>query len=140
MINYRDAEYGPYKSVGVEFERILEEALNQQSDIVSVNMSALIMLKDDILAAIENLARGMMPQTEGPITVSRFKQRYKFQLVNGYHRAVLAILAGKQTMLARVEGNATWQEPSAADTFTPDWTKRFKGLENFAEIYLLKRI
>ena len=123
----------------IRFNNILNEILEHQSDVISVDLSKLIMVKDEIQAAVDNLARGLLPQTEGPILVSRIGNEDEFQLINGYHRAVVAMLANKKHMMAKIDGQADWQQPEE-EVFRPDWTKRFKGLEDFIEVYQLKRL
>lgn len=124
----------------VRFNTILNEIFDHQSDVISVDLSKLVMTKDEIKAAVDNLVRGLLPQTEGPILVSRIGDEDRYQLINGYHRVVVAILADQKYMMAKIDGQADWQQPEIEEIYRPDWTKRYKGLEDFVEVYQLKHL
>lgn len=123
------------------FDKILDAVyLEQEKGNITLDISELIMTKSEISAAVDNLSRGHMPQTDGPVTVGYLESLDKYQLLNGYHRIVLAILSGRRTILAHVDGTVTWDQPPKDDIYIPVWSERFKGMDEFIELYLLKRL
>ena len=64
----------------------------------------------------------------------------KFELVNGYHRLVEYLIRGEREVPVKVSGNAEWKPPGKMDLFKPNWNERYFGMEDFIEIYQLKRL
>ena len=103
-------------------------------------IGSLLLTKEEIQAAVDNLSRGLPSMTEGPLEVNYHPAIDKFQLTNGYHRLVEALMSGQSEVKVQNTGQATWKPPSHDDIYKPDWSARYYGMGNFIEDYLLRRI
>ena len=109
------------------------------SDVVRLPIDSLIMRKSELEAAISNISRGYPAVTEGPVEVAYLKRSRRYELVNGYHRMVGYLLAGETSVLAKVS-EGTWKLPPMSDRFVFQPELPFKGLEDFTEPYMLRRL
>lgn len=105
-----------------------------------IPIQKLLISKDEIVSAVGNLHRGYPSMTQGPLEVAYHPKQKKLQLVNGYHRLVEALLRGETEVTVQVKEIADWGIPPRNTLYTPDYSARFKGLEEFNEVYELKRI
>jgi hypothetical protein len=102
-------------------------------------IDSLIMTQDELLAAAENIARGYPAVTEGPLEVAYLPKSRRYQLTNGYHRMVEYLLSGKTSVPVKVtEGE--WNLPPIKGRFKFRPDLKYKGLEDFIEPYLLRRL
>jgi hypothetical protein len=69
-------------------------------------------------------------------------QPERYQLVNGYHRVVEAMVRGETEIQTMIEDEDTtgWMKPSPNDLFQFDWDLPYRGMENFIEPYQLRRL
>ena len=105
-----------------------------------IPIGQLLMTKEEIAAAVDNLSRGLPSVTQGPLEVRYHEAQKRYQLVNGYHRLVETLMRGQSDVQVMNTGPAEWRFPSPNELFVPDWDEEYYGMENFIEIYLLKRI
>lgn len=105
-----------------------------------IPIQKLLIRKDDVVAAVGNLHRGYPSMTQGPLEVAYHPKQKRYELVNGYHRLVEALLRGETEVTVQVKEIAEWGIPPRNTLYTPDYSARFKGLEEFNEVYELKRI
>ncbi len=107
-------------------------------------ISSLIMTKEELSQAIDNISRGYPSQTEGPVEVvyRTEMQPERYQLVQGYHRMVEAIVRGETEIqvMKLNEDTSKWMVPKPNDLFQFDWDLPYRGLENFIEPYMLRRL
>ena len=101
-------------------------------------IAAIVMTKDELQQAVENITRGYPAMTTGPVEVAILKSR-RYQLVNGYHRMVQFLLNGQEDVVANIV-KGEWRLPSKNERFVFKPDLPFKGLEDFIEPYLLKRL
>ena len=99
----------------------------------------LLMTKEEISDAVSNLSRGLPSMTPGPLEVYHHKSVDRYQLTNGYHRVVEALMNGERMVPINSQGPATWEVPTSG-VFTPDFNSEFFGMEDFIEYYELKRL
>jgi len=100
----------------------------------------LILTKQEIAQAVSNLARGMPSQTTGPLLVMLHKAKNKYQLVNGYHRVVEALMRGEDSVIIKNTGIANWKLPKTNELFIPDFNQKYFGMEEFIEHYELRNL
>ena len=108
--------------------------------IKTIPIASLIMTKEEIAAAVSNIARGHPAVAEGPVEVVDMGEG-QYQLVNGYHRLIAVMLRGGLSALATVNvsrGVKPWGMPSDRFEFVPELP--YKGLEEIIEPYILKRL
>ena len=105
-----------------------------------IEIEDLILTKDEIEAAVSNLSRGMSSMTSGPLFVSKHPLEGKYELTNGYHRLVEALMRGKTSVTVMNQGDAEWKMPSNDRLFKPDFDKEYYGMEDFTEYYELKNL
>jgi len=117
-----------------------QQWLENEAEIKEIEIPSLIMTRSELFEAVSNIARGYPAATEGPIEVAYLPRVKKYQLVNGYHRMVDFLLEGRSTALAKITGQADWNLPNKNDRFVYMSKMRYKGLEEFVEPYLLKRL
>ncbi|MDB4490008.1 hypothetical protein N9045_00685 [bacterium] len=103
-------------------------------------IGSLILSKEEVQAATDNLSRGLPSMTEGPVEVNYHPSLGKFQLTNGYHRLVEALMRGESEIQVSNQGEASWRPPSLEDTYKPDWDADYYGMEEFIESYVLRRL
>lgn len=106
----------------------------------NIPIAQLIMTKEEIAAAVSNISRGYGAVTEGPLEVNYHETLGKYQLTNGYHRLVHALMSGQHEVTVFNDGPATWRPPAPDKTFVPDWDEEYFGMEDFIEYYELKRL
>ena len=111
----------------------------EKTDLKELPIDSLIITKSELEAAISNITRGYPAVTEGPVEVAYLKRFRRHQLVNGYHRMVDYLLAGQTSVLAKVS-EGTWKLPPMSDRFVFQPELPFKGLEDFTEPYMLRRL
>jgi len=113
-----------------------------ESEVVTLPIASIIMDKDELYGAVSNIARGHTSMTDGPVKVA-VHPKGEYELVDGYHRMVMYMLQGHTQVSAKVE-LATWKLGYKKELshlrfdFRPNL--QYKGLEEFIELYLLKRI
>lgn len=112
----------------------------ENNEIQEVLIKDLIMTKEEIKSAVSNLARGLPSMTEGPLFVMLHPSNNRYQLTNGYHRVVEALMNHKTYVSVRNIDNANWKLPSKKELFIPDFSLPFFGMEKFIEYYELKNI
>jgi hypothetical protein len=117
----------------------LSRRLAALPDTKELPISSIIMEKSELEAAVSNISRGHAAVTEGPVEVAYLPKSRKYQLTNGYHRMVALMLAGETRVLANIH-RGDWALPSRRERFTFQPELPFKGLEDFIEIYLLRRL
>ncbi len=105
-----------------------------------IEIEDLILTKDEIEAAVSNLSRGMSSMTSGPLFVSKRPLEGKYELTNGYHRLVEALMRGKTSVTVMNQGDAEWKMPSKDRLFEPDFSREYYGMEDFIEYYELKNL
>ena len=110
-----------------------------ESEREEISIADLIMTKEEISDAVSNLSRGLSSVTTGPLTVNYHESIGRFQLTNGYHRVVEALMSGKKVVPIKNDGAATWAVPKS-ELFVPDFSSEFFGMEDFIEYYELKRL
>lgn len=114
----------------------------EQSRTERVPISSLAMTKEEISQAVDNIARGYGAQTPGPIKVvyRTEMQPERYQVVNGYHRIVEAIVRGETEIQIMIEEEDTskWMIPN--DLFQFNWDLPYRGMEEFIEPYQLRRL
>lgn len=114
-----------------------EESPNQ---IQEIPIGQLLMTKEEIAAAVSNLSRGMPSMTSGPLKVNYHKSLRRYQLTNGYHRLVEALMNRQTSVQVQNDGPAEWRPPSKSEIFVPDWDEEYFGMEHFIEYYELRRL
>jgi len=114
--------------------------LNEVGEISEASIPDILMRKSEIEAAVSNLSRGMPSMTPGPVLVAYHESLNKYELVNGYHRVIEALLNGKTTIQIQNKELAQWSPPSSSDIFVPDFDREYFGMEDFIELYELKRL
>ena len=110
-----------------------------ESDREEISIADLIMTKEEISDAVSNLSRGLSSVATGPLTVNYHESIGRFELTNGYHRVVEALMSGKKVVPIKNDGAATWEVPKS-ELFVPDFSSEFFGMEDFIEYYELKRL
>lgn len=107
-------------------------------------IAELVMEKDELSAAIDNITRGYPAMTEGPVEVAYMTQMQpeRYQLVNGYHRMVEAMLRGEMQVQVQIQDVDTsgWMIPQPNNIFSFQPDQDYKGLEDFIEPYMLRRL
>lgn len=107
-------------------------------------ISQLILTKEELSQAIDNIARGYPAMTEGPVKVvyRTDLQPERYQLVNGYHRLVEAIVRGETEIETMIEDEDTtgWMKPNPNELFNFQWDLPYRGLEDFIEPHMLRRL
>jgi len=111
-----------------------------ENEIQEVPIGQLLMTKEEIAAAVSNLSRGLPSVTQGPLKVNYHESLGRYQLTNGYHRLVEALMSGKTSVQVQNDGPAEWRPPSKSEIFVPDWNQDYFGMEDFIEYYELKRL
>ena len=104
-----------------------------------LSIDSLVMTKEELIAAVENIARGYPAVTEGPLEVAYLPKSRRYQLTNGYHRMVEYMLAGKTSVPVMVI-QGEWRLPPSKNRFQFQPGLRYKGLEDFIEPYMLRRL
>lgn len=117
---------------------VLDEVPYGATGIVPIG--SLLLSKEEVRAAVENLSRGLSSMTEGPVEVNYHPSLDKFQLTNGYHRLVEALMRGESEIEVNNEGEASWRPPNLGDRYKPDWDADYYGMEEFIELYMLRRL
>ena len=112
----------------------------ENKESFKINIEDLVLTKDDIEAAVSNLSRGMSRMTSGTLFVSKHPLEGKYELTNGYHRLVEALMRGDKTVTVLNQGDAEWKMPSEDRLFEPDFSKKYYGMEDFIEYYELKNL
>jgi len=112
----------------------------ENKESFKINIEDLVLTKDEIEAAVSNLSRGMSSMTSGPLFVSKHPLEGKYELTNGYHRLVEALMRGDKTVTVLNQGDAEWKMPSEDRLFEPDFSKEYYGMEDFIEYYELKNL
>lgn len=120
----------------MEFKEWLENA----NQIQQVPIDQLLLVKDEIIAAVSNLSRGLPSVTPGPVEVNYHQSVQKYELTNGYHRLVEALMRGETSISVKDTGPAEWSVPTGDRLFIPDYDQEYYGLEEFIEYYELKRL
>ena len=126
------------------FSEWLGENANAPNKIVGQVMEMpigqLLMTKEEIVAAVDNLSRGLPSMTEGPVEVDYHESIKRYQLTNGYHRLVETLMSGRSDITVKVDSIASWRPPSGNELFVPDWNEEYHGMEEFIEVYILRRL
>lgn len=117
----------------INFTEFLEN--NQKFKIL---IKDIILTKDEIVSAVDNISRGLGSITQGPLEVYHHPSEDKYELSNGYHRIIEALFRGKKEIDVISKGTATWDLPK--DIFSPDFDKKYFGMEDFVEEYILRKI
>lgn len=119
--------------------QVLSGKIAVRQDPTELPIDSLIITKDELNQAVENITRGYPAVTEGPLEVAYLPKSRRFQLTNGYHRMVEYLLSGKTSVPVKAtEGE--WKLPPMKDRFKFQPGLRYKGLEDFVEPYLLRRL
>ena len=110
--------------------------------LLTMPISELVMTKEELSQAIDNISRGYPSMTEGPVEVVHMNQMQRYQLVQGYHRMVEAMLRGETQVQTQVQDVDTsgYMVPKPNDIFHFQPELEYKGLEEFIEYYILKRL
>ncbi len=106
----------------------------------TLEIADLILTKEEIAAAVSNLSRGLPSQTEGPLEVNFHPSLNQYQLTNGYHRLVEAMVRGETSVPVKDDGQAAWRPPSRRERFYYDPSQDYYGMEEFIEHYELRRL
>jgi hypothetical protein len=126
-------------------EKDIEDPLTQwfikrEVPPTTAKIADLIMTKEEIEAAVSNLSRGLASQTEGPVEVNLHPSINQYQLTNGYHRVVEAMMRGETEVPVKDDGQAEWRPPGRRDRFYYDPSQDYYGMEEFIENYMLRRL
>jgi hypothetical protein len=129
----------------MRLKRIINEAYTvldevPYGDTGVLPVGSLLLSKEEVQAAVDNLSRGLPSMTEGPVEINYHPSLGKFQLTNGYHRLVEALLRGQSEIKVHNTGEATWSPPNRSDLYKPDWDADYYGMEEFIESYVLRRL
>jgi hypothetical protein len=119
--------------------QVLSGKVAVRQDPMELPIASLVMTKDELFQAAENIARGYPAMTEGPLEVAYLPKSRRYQLTNGYHRMVEYLLSGKISVPVRVT-KGEWRLPSSKDRFKFQPGLQYKGFEDFMEPYLLRRL
>lgn len=104
----------------------------------TISIKNIILTKDEVESAVDNISRGLGSMTQGSLEVYYHPLQDKYELSNGYHRIIEALFQGKKEIDVISKGTATWDFPQ--DIFSPDFNKKYFGMEDFIEEYVLKKI
>ena len=109
-----------------------------ESETMRMPIASIVMTKCELYEAISNIIRGYPAVTEGPVEVAYLTKSKRYQLINGYHRMVKHMLEGQTNVEVIKTQDGDWSLPSVKFRFQPD--KPFKGLEDFIEPYMLRKL
>lgn len=115
-------------------------AIYAENESFKIPIAQLLIRKEDISQAVDNLGRGYPSMTEGPLEVAFHPKIKRYELTNGYHRLVETLMRGQTEVTVKSSGDAEWAAPVKKNLFTPKWNLPYYGMEDFNEIYLLKRL
>ena len=87
------------------------EFLEENNKKFKILIKDIILNKDEIESAVDNISRGLRAITQGPLEVYYHPSEDKYELSNGYHRIIEALFQGKKEIEAISKGTATWDLP-----------------------------
>lgn len=120
----------------MDFKLFLESELEKKA----IPFSDLIMSRNSLFAAMNNISRGCPSKSTGPVDVL-FIDKDRYQLIDGYHRAFADLLFGKDFIESNIYRGYSdyWAIARGNDIFKYNARQEFKGLENLADKNILKK-
>jgi hypothetical protein len=117
--------------------------MENQAQLKGIPIQDMILRKEDLELAAHSLSQGRESMTSGPVKVYFVEQENKYDLADGYHRVLRAILDRRDVILAEVhmvdDPNQLYVPPMR-DRYVYQPHEHYLGLEDFIAVQTLRRI
>lgn len=110
-----------------------------ENQIIQIPLGNLLISRKGLVQAFNDYKDGRESRTAGPVHVWQTEDN-KYQLVDGYHRIVNAILHGQQTIQAEIIGRGYsdyWAITKPKDQFQYKSSMTYNDLQDVADKELL---
>jgi hypothetical protein len=104
-----------------------------------IPLDQIVASRKAVLAAFLNFKDGRESRTHGPVDLWKIDDTH-YQLIDGYHRFVAAIISNQKTIPFNIIGQGEsdyWSITKSKDRFIYNHTMSYKDLENLSDMELL---
>lgn len=112
-----------------------------ENQIIEIPLSDLIISRDSLFKAMNDISRGRVSKTQDLIHV--WENENKYQLVDGYHRVFEYILSNQKSVQAEVIGRGYsdyWATVHPEQQFQYNPNTPYHGLEDLADEEILEEL
>lgn len=114
--------------------------LENESEIIKVPLGEILAFRKAVVQAFGDFKQGRESRTIGPVHIWKTEDN-KYQLVDGYHRFIYAIIHQYKTIDCEIIGSGYsdyWSITKPEDQFHYKTSMTYKDLENLADEELLR--
>lgn len=113
-----------------------------ENQIIEMQMQDLLVSRKGLVQAFNDYKDGKESRTHGPVHVWQTDNN-KYQLIDGYHRFVFALISGQKTIKAEIIGKGYsdyWVITKPEDAFEYNPSITYRDLQNLADKELYNQL